>query len=146
MGSVSGFTRASRARLRGARSVSSICAITFERSRMLPSLSASPGFSRPGGPYLSNLICSCLLGSKPPSLQAHAAVDVDCLAGHEGGLVGDEVNERLGDFFRGGKPPHGLAGDEVLACLHGIGEGLDPVAERRRIDRARADAIHADGL
>ena len=47
---VAGFTRASRARLRGARRVSSICAMTFDRSRMLPSLSARPGFSRPGGP------------------------------------------------------------------------------------------------
>src|SRR5260221_4587832 len=124
--------------LRGARSVSSICAITLERSRMLPSLSARPGFSRPGGPYLSSLIRCTLL-----DLEADAAVDEDRLARHERRFVGDKVHEGLGDFLRRRKPPHRLARDEVLARFLRVGEGVDAIAEGGRVHGAGADAIHA---
>src|SRR6187431_358192 len=56
MGNDSGLMRARRARLRGESIASSIWTTSLDRSRMLPSLSASPGFSLPGGPYLSNFI------------------------------------------------------------------------------------------
>src|SRR5687767_12518448 len=129
MGSVSGFTRASRARLRGASIASSICATTLERSRTLPWLSAIPGFSLPGAPYRSSFIVFSL---SPPrrrgsNLQAHPAVDEHRLAGHERRLVGHKINESLGDFLGGGQAPHRLAGDEVLARLHRVGEGVDAI-------------------
>ena len=36
---------------------------------------------------------------------------------------------------------HRLPGDEVLACLHRIGEGVDAALQRRRVHRARVIAL-----
>ena len=44
------------------------------------------------------------------------------------------------------EPAHRLAGDEVLARLHRVGEGVDAPLQRRRVHRARADGVAADAL
>src|SRR5574340_280222 len=74
----------------------------------------------------------------------HAAVDAINVAGREGRLVRGEEHDDRRDLLRCGEPAHRLPRDERLARLGGIGESIDALAERRRVDRARRDRVAAD--
>src|ERR1051325_8156354 len=97
----------------------------------------APPVTTPARPARSILFIRVSLcwGSK------HASAGEDeGLAGGEDRFVGGEIHEHRRDVVDGAEPAHRLAGDEVLARLHRVGEGVDAALERGRVARARAES------
>src|SRR5512134_370674 len=125
----------------------SICCTTLDASRSMPWESMSPGFSYPFLPKRhSFILLSPGRGAFRAGLDRHAAIHRKGDAGRERGLVGGEVDEQRDDVVGGAQPAHRLAGDEGLARLDRVGERVDAVLQRRRVDRPRAHRVAADAL
>src|SRR5258708_2768019 len=87
------------------------------------------------------------VGISLPKLDGRpAAVEHDCRAGHERGLVGGQVDSQVGHFVWSAHAPDGLARVQLFdGFLTRVAvKALDITFDERTVHRARADGVAAD--
>src|SRR3954467_233931 len=82
----------------------------------------------------------------PPALDGDATIHDYRLAGHEHRFIRGQEYRQFSEFFSFREASHGLSCNEILARLHWVFKGVDTIAQRGRVHRARAQGIATDTL